>query len=346
MGPTPATLLEATLSGRTSTGRPPGEVRPAVRRPTILMPTWTTTAAEGLFRVQATDAACIKAIAAAGGEVVLVPLRTPYAGEDALDLVLQRVLSCDGLFFPGSVADVHPGYYAQRPHPRTSPPHALLDWWVMVMTLVAKEAGIPVLGVCGGAQRMSVALGGTLQQDLPGHRAEPVSADNYVRTLLHLDLQALAWCLGGEQRAGAAFSGLPDEAGAQGACMHHQAFASLPPGALVWAHAGSVVEGFGFPRQHPRAWFALGSLFHLEARPQDRLAQCILSAFIQAARASASCRLARAAWGSQRLRERLAAEPLLSRFVSGPLFLAAVSSDPAGIRTYVEGGRPCLSPNT
>lgn len=197
MGPTPATLLEATLSGRTSTGRPPGEVRPAVRRPTILMPTWTTTAAEGLFRVQATDAACIEAIAATGGEVVLVPLRTPCAGEDALDLVLQRVLSCDGLFFPGSAADVHPSYYAQRPHPRTSPPHALLDWWVMVMTLVARGAGIPVLGVCGGAQRMSVALGGTLQQDLPGHRAEPVSADHYVPTLLHLDLQALACCLGG-----------------------------------------------------------------------------------------------------------------------------------------------------
>ena len=128
--------------------------------------------------------------------------------------------------------------------------------------------------------------------------------------------------------------------------MHHQAFASLPPGALVWARAGTVVEGFGFPRQHPQGWFALGSLFHLEARPQDRLTQCILSAFIQAARASASCRRARAAQESQRLRERLAAEPLLSRFVSGPLPLAAVSSDPAGIRTYVEGGRPCLSLNT
>ena len=121
--------------------------------------------------------------------------------------------------------------------------------------------------------------------------------------------------------------------------MHHQAFASLPPGALVWAHAGSVVEGFGFPRQHSQAWFALGSLFHLEARPQDRLTQCILSAFIQAARASAFCRHARAARGSQRLRERLAAEPLLSRFV-------AVPSDPAGIQAEREGGRLCLSPNT
>ncbi len=327
-------------------GRSPEEVRPAVSRPTILMPAWTTTAAEGLFRVQATDAACIEAIAAAGGEAVLVPLRSPCAGEDAFDLVLQRVLSCDGLFIPGSAADVNPRYYQQLPHSRTSPPHALLDWWVMVTTLVAKGAGIPVLGVCGGAQRMSVALGGTLQQDLPGHRAEPVYANNYVRTPLHLDLQALAWCLGGEQRAGAAPSGLPNEAEAQGACMHHQAFASLPPGALVWAHAGRVVEGFGFPRQHPQAWFALGSLFHLEARPDDRLARCIFSAFIQAARASASCRRARAARGSQRLRERLAAEPLLSRFVAGPLPLAAVPSDPAGIHACREGGRPCLSPNT
>ena len=66
----------------------------------------------------------------------------------------------------------------------------------------------------------------------------------------------------------------------------------------------------------------------------------------KAARASASCRHARAARESQRLRERLAVEPLLSRFVAGPLPLAAVPSDPAGIHAYIEGGRPCLSPNT
>jgi putative glutamine amidotransferase len=341
-----ATLLGATHTGRTSLGRATGGSSPGVSRPTILMPAWTTTAAEGQFRVQASDTACIEAIAAVGGEVVLVPLRSPFAGEDALGLVLQRVLSCDGLFIPGSAADVNPRYYQQLPHPRTSAPNGLLDWWVMVMTLVARASGIPVLGVCGGAQRMSVALGGTLQQDLPGHRAEPVYANNYVRTPLHLELQALAWCLGSAQRAGAAPSGLPNEAEAQGACMHHQAFASLPPGALVWARAGTVVEGFGFPRQHPQAWFALGSLFHLEARPQDRLTQCTLSAFIRAARASASCRRARAARESQRLRERLAAEPLLSRFVAGPLPLAAVPSDPAGIHAEREGGRPCLSPNT
>jgi hypothetical protein len=203
-----ATLLGATHIGRTSLGRATGGISPGVSRPTILMPAWTTTAAEGQFRLQATDTACIEAIAAVGDEVVLVPLRSPCAGEDALGLVLQRVLSCDGLFIPGSAADVNPRYYQQLPHPRTSAPNGLLDWWVILMTLVARASGIPVLGVCGGAQRISVALGGTLQQDLPGHRAEPIYVDTYVSTPLRLDLHALARCLLGEPRAGSAAFGL------------------------------------------------------------------------------------------------------------------------------------------
>ena len=341
-----ATLRSATPTGRTSLGRATGGIRPGVSRPTILMPAWTTTAAEGQFRLQATDTACIEAIAAVGGEVVLVPLRSPFVGEDALGLVLQRVLSCDGLFIPGSTADVNPRYYQQSPYPRTSAPNGLLDWWVMLMTLVARASGTPVLGVCGGAQRISVALGGTLQQDLPGHRAEPIRVDTYVSTPLRLDLHVLARCLLGEPRAGSAAFGLPEEEVATGACMHHQAFASLPPGALVWARAGTVVEGFGFPRQHPQAWFALGSLFHLEARPQDRLAQCILSAFIQAARASASRRGRISGPTSQRVRRQLATEPLLARFMSGPQQAALLTNNASAIQASSEGGNPCLFPNT
>lgn len=341
-----ATLRGATPTGRTSIGRATGGIRPGVSRPTILMPAWTTTAAQGQFRVQATDAACIEAISAVGGEVVLVPLRSPFAGEDALGLVLQHVLSCDGLFFPGSAADVNPLSYQQLPHPCTSAPNGLLDWWVMLMTLVARASGIPVLGVCGGAQRISVALGGTLRQDLPGHRAEPIHVDTYVRTPLRLDLHALARCLLGEPRARAAALGLPAEEVATGACMHHQAFAFLPPGALVWARAGSVVEGFGFPRPHPQTWFALGCLFHLEARPQDQLTQCILSAFIQVARASASRRDHISGPTSQRACRQLAAEPLFTRLLSGPQPVAPMTSDASAIQASAEGGNPCLFPNT
>ncbi len=88
-----ATLRGATPTGRTSIGRATGGIRPGVSRPTILMPAWTTTAAQGQFRMQATDAACIEAISAVGGEVILVPLCSPFAGEDALGLVLHASAS-------------------------------------------------------------------------------------------------------------------------------------------------------------------------------------------------------------------------------------------------------------
>jgi len=108
-------------------------------RPLIGMLASPSTLASGQWRVMSADLACIEAVQGAGGEVRLLPLRLPHAEEDAIEMVLQAVLPFDGLLFAGSDSDVDPRLYGQMPHPQTARPEPLIDWWAMLMTLVARE---------------------------------------------------------------------------------------------------------------------------------------------------------------------------------------------------------------
>src|SRR5947209_17407142 len=128
-------------------------------RPQIGMLASPSTLADGQWPVMSADLASVEAILAAGGEVRFIPTRLPSRDEDAIEMVLQAVLPFDGLLFAGSQSDVDPRLYGHLPHPRTVAPDPLLDWWTMLMALVARETLTPLLGICGGAERLNVALG-------------------------------------------------------------------------------------------------------------------------------------------------------------------------------------------
>jgi putative glutamine amidotransferase len=269
------------------------------------------------------DLACIEAVQGAGGEVRLLPLRLPHAEEDAIEMVLQAVLPFDGLLLAGSDSDVDPRLYGQVPHPQTARPEPLIDWWAMLMALVARETLTPLFGICGGAERLNVAFGGTLYQHIAGHRAGEITADNWMIKALELDPEKLAVCIrGGTLSVSGDY--LPDgKLGEDISCMHHQAPDILAPGLLVWGKSGSIVEGFGYAG--PRPWFALATLFHAEvmARHQNPLSHTLFESFLLACRAYAAS--LRDELKSTRMRDRmlrrLYADPLVQRFLQGPLVL-------------------------
>ena len=93
---------------------------------------------------------------AAGAEVR--PLR-PGALEPQLSIA-------DGLVFGGSVIDVHPALYGERPRVPLHTPDLAADVRDLRVVRAALEASIPYLGICSGAQLLNIALGGTLYQDL------------------------------------------------------------------------------------------------------------------------------------------------------------------------------------
>jgi putative glutamine amidotransferase len=105
----------------------------------------------------------VRAIDAAGGLPVVLP---PVALENVLAL-LERL---DGICLSGG-PDLDPDAYgATGRHPELGPTEPGLDAFELAVARAADSAGLPLLGICRGAQALNIARGGTLHQHIDGHR--------------------------------------------------------------------------------------------------------------------------------------------------------------------------------
>lgn len=96
--------------------------------------------------------------------------RTPE-GELDVDRLLAEI---DCLILPGG-DDIDPAVYGEEPHPTVrliSEARAELDFAVLRGAL---ERRMPILGLCLGGQELTVALGGSLVQDIPSEVADPLN---------------------------------------------------------------------------------------------------------------------------------------------------------------------------
>jgi putative glutamine amidotransferase len=101
-----------------------------------------------------------------GGEArVVIP--STYEGVDAALEGVSGLLLCGGV-------DVHPQFYgAEIDSALTRHTEPARDEMEMALVRAAVAMNMPLLGICRGMQLINVSFGGTLLQDLPGHRAEP-----------------------------------------------------------------------------------------------------------------------------------------------------------------------------
>src|SRR4051794_19810289 len=111
----------------------------------------------------------VRALARAGAiPVVLPPLR--------VDDVPSQLRFLQAVCLSGG-PDLDPSQYGASPAPELGPVESALDEFELAVARVADAAGLPILGICRGAQALNVARGGTLHQHLPaitdhsiGHR--------------------------------------------------------------------------------------------------------------------------------------------------------------------------------
>jgi Peptidase C26 len=289
-------------------------------RPLIGMLASPSTSVDGQRHVMGTDLASIEAILAAGGEVRLIPVRLLAAGEEAFELVLHTVLQFDGLLF--SCSDVDPHLDCRENHPPLEGPESLLDWWMMLMALVARETLTPLFGICLGAAQLQQAFGGTLRQQRPGHHVARGRAHTGVVHSLDLDPERLVLCVrGGNRLAPPEYLPSTDQ-GDKVLYLHHYELDTPAPGLLAWGWTGGRTAACGYGGLSP--WFVLATLFHAEARvgadQYDCLSSYLFEMYVRACRAYAGS--LRQGLKSTRLRDRmlrrLYADPLAQRFLPGP----------------------------
>lgn len=101
----------------------------------------------------------VRALARAGAvPIVLPPL--------AVDAVPDLLLPLAGVCLSGG-PDLDPAAYGASPSPDLGPTEPTLDVFELEVARVADSMGLPIFGICRGAQALNVARGGTLHQHLP-----------------------------------------------------------------------------------------------------------------------------------------------------------------------------------
>jgi putative glutamine amidotransferase len=210
----------------------------------------------------------VESVRRAGGEPrVLDPVK------DSPDRVAAEI---DGLLLTGGV-DVDPARYGEERHPTVNlEPDR--DAFEFALLSQAREARLPVFGICRGLQVMNVAMGGTLVQDIPSQ--SPGSLEHTIASppcaIAHeiwVSRGSRLWNLMQEKMAGGD--------GCSVNSRHHQAVKQVAPGFEVTATApDGVVEAI----ECATSTFCLGVQWHPENFWRTGEFRPLFEGFIEACR--------------------------------------------------------------
>ncbi len=197
-----------------------------------------------------------------------------------------RVLEgLDGLVFSGG-ADVSPLNYGEEPLDPAWSGDPVRDAYEMRLIQAARRLGLPMLGICRGAQVLNVGLGGTLYQDIRTffpdslvHRCQ----ERYDQLEHTVHLTEGSW-----------LHSLYAEPQILVNTVHHQAVKNLAPGLTATAHApDGVIESY--ERITPQEWI-VGIQWHPEWLELSETARSdgnrVFRSFAQVCAARQTCRMA------------------------------------------------------
>jgi putative glutamine amidotransferase len=199
------------------------------------------------------------AVAGAGGVPVVLPPADEIASDP--DLLLDLL---DGLIMSGG-GDVDPAAYGGEGGPEPIGARPERDRFELALARRALERDIPVLGICRGMELLNVALGGTLEQELPRAQIHLHTPGEFTDHEVQLEAGSLAARTLGAERISVR-------------SHHHQGIGELGIGLAVSGHSvpDGIVEAIELP---DRRW-ALGILWHAEEERRSP----VIEALVEAAR--------------------------------------------------------------
>ncbi|MDQ6947150.1 MAG: gamma-glutamyl-gamma-aminobutyrate hydrolase family protein [Actinomycetota bacterium] len=119
----------------------------------------------------------VDAVARAGGVALILPTMAPDDADEML-------AGLEGLLLTGG-GDVAPWQYGEQAAPEVYGVDPARDAWELGLVAAASNSGMPILGVCRGAQLLIVAAGGNLIQHLPHVTQESHWQRSRHRELVH-----------------------------------------------------------------------------------------------------------------------------------------------------------------
>jgi putative glutamine amidotransferase len=207
-----------------------------------------------------------EAVENAGGLSIIIP---HSRSRTQIRHLLRRI---DGLLISGGGFDIDPAYYGEQPVAKLGKLNPQRTFTELQSIAFGLERDLPMLGICGGAQAINVALGGSLYQDiatqLPAalrHQQEARS-DNHGH-VIQVTRGTLLYQICGRQRLHVNTT-------------HHQAIRELGKGLAINATApDGVIEGI----ESKKHSFVLGLQWHPEVLARREIIQRkIFASFLSA----------------------------------------------------------------
>jgi putative glutamine amidotransferase len=225
--------------------------------------TGSTTNRQGLYSLLSRYC---DAVENAGGLPIIIP---HSRSRTQIRHLLRRI---DGLLISGGGFDIDPACYDEQPIAKLGKLNPQRTFTELESIAFGLERDLPMLGICGGAQAINVALGGSLYQDIGtqfpaalNHQQEERS-DNHGH-IVEVARDTLLYRISGRRKLSVNTT-------------HHQAIRELGEGLAINATApDGVIEGIE-GKNHS---FVLGLQWHPEVLAQSEVIQRkIFSSFVSA----------------------------------------------------------------
>ena len=200
----------------------------------------------------------VNKLQSAGASVVILP---PDANNH------KAIARLDGLVMAGG-ADIEPARYGAEHQEGTDKPRTERDASELGLYRAAREANLPVFGICRGLQIMAVAHGGSLHQHLP----------DVVGNTLHRDAPGTFNDHGATFTPGSLIADLVGATEITVNSSHHQAVDS--PGDLTVT--GYAEDGTIEVCEDPSSEFVLGVQWHPEFSHDEQVSENLFRAFVKA----------------------------------------------------------------
>ena len=203
----------------------------------------------------------LDAVRKAGGlPIMLAP------GEQNLQQILQMV---NGVIWAGG-GDINPERYNGNRHESVSRVDDERDDFELNLAHKILKTATPVLGICRGAQLLTVATGGTLVEHIP---------DSYDGKVAHAGRRGGVTKHAVQLLPGSRLADIFSESVFPVVSKHHQGLRQITSDWLVTARAADdVVEAI----EHKRHPWCCAVQWHPELAPEDKLQERLFKAFVDA----------------------------------------------------------------